>query len=208
VRGGTAVRADAVTPLARIAGPVAIAGGGLFALTHLALLAVAASDAAAMVAAPAYQAGIVAYAVSFWALLLALVAVYEREAVAAGTAGLVGFGLALAGTANLGGNMWFEAFAVPWLAPIAPQALGLQSGLLVVGGLSSYVMFMVGWVAFGAVSLRARVFPTGICVALVVSGIVGYAAGRPPYGVPLGLTVAALGVWLVRRAPAPARRAS
>ena len=31
------------------------------------------------------------------------------------------------------------------------------------------------------------------------AGVLGYHSGLPPYGTPIGLTVAALGGWLIRR---------
>ena len=51
---------------------------------------------------------------------------------------------------------------------------------------------------FGLVSLRARVFPIAISIAITVGGAVGFLAAMPPFAVPLGLAVAALGWWLVR----------
>jgi hypothetical protein len=67
------------------------------------------------------------------------------------------------------------------------------------GWLSSYWLFAIGWVAFGVASLRARVFPVWISIFLVVGGIAGYQALLAPWGIPLGLALATLGVWLLRR---------
>jgi uncharacterized protein (DUF111 family) len=51
--------------------------------------------------------------------------------------------------------------------------------------------------------------PVAIPVALVIGGALGYQSGLPPYGVPIGLAVAALGAGLVRAhhgaLPVPAR---
>ena len=51
---------------------------------------------------------------------------------------------------------------------------------------------------FGLASLRARVFPRLISLAIVVAGIIGFLAAKPPYGVALGLALLSLGIWMVR----------
>jgi mannose/fructose/N-acetylgalactosamine-specific phosphotransferase system component IIC len=71
--------------------------------------------------------------------------------------------------------------------------------LFALGALSSYWLFAIGWVAFGVASLRARVFPVWISIFIVVGGIAGYQALLAPWGIPLGLAIATLGVWLLRR---------
>jgi hypothetical protein len=67
-----------------------------------------------------------------------------------------------------------------------------------VGYLSSYVLFSLGWVLFGLASLRARVFPRLISLAIVVGGAIGFLAAQPPYGIALGLALLSLGIWMVR----------
>ena len=60
-------------------------------------------------------------------------------------------------------------------------------------------------------SWRARVLPRALAVALAVGGLLGFQAAMPPWGVALGLAVAAVGIWLIRHdqlvgrveAPAP-----
>ena len=72
----------------------------------------------------------------------------------------------------------------------------------------SVVLFSLGWILFGLASLRARVFPRALSVAVVIGGLIGFQAAMPPWGVALGLAVAAVGVWLIRQArvvqPVPA----
>ncbi len=95
--------------------------------------------------------------------------------------------------------MWFEAFAVPWLIESLPQILTIEKAAIwQVGFLSSYILFALGWVLFGISCLRARVFPPALALAVVAAGVVGYFAGMPPFGVPIGLAVAAMGTWLIR----------
>jgi hypothetical protein len=50
----------------------------------------------------------------------------------------------------------------------------------------------------GVASLRARIFPVWISIFIVVGGIAGYRALLSPWGIPLGLAIATLGVWLQR----------
>ena len=42
----------------------------------------------------------------------------------------------------------------------------------------------------------------GLILAIVIAGVIGFRAGGPPYGVPIGLAVAWLGVWMTRAAAA------
>jgi hypothetical protein len=148
-----------------------------------------------------FNAGSVLYLAAFCVLMFALIGVHGRQAHKAGRLGTFGFSAALLGTMMLGGDLWFESFAVPWLAegPL-PEVLRSDPSLLfALGALSSYWLFAIGWVSFGVASLRARVFPVWISVFIVVGGIAGYQALLSPWGIVLGLAVATLGVWLLLR---------
>ena len=60
------------------------------------------------------------------------------------------------GTVFMTGDWWYEAFAVPWLATVAPVVFETGAGgRLLVGGLASFALFSIGWAIFGAVSVRA-----------------------------------------------------
>ena len=72
------------------------------------------------------------------------------------------------------------------------------SALLALGAISSYLLFAIGWAMFGIASFRARVFPKVLCIALVIGGIIGFQALLAPFAIPLGIAVAALGVWMIR----------
>ena len=147
-----------------------------------------------------------AYFVAFVGLAVALVALYSQLAPRTGRFGLVAFVAALAGTMTQGGNMWFDGFAAPWLAAVAPQVFTAEKTItLQVGALAAYLLFALGWMPFGIAVLRARVVPVAIPVALVIAGALGYQSGLSPYGVPIGLAVAALGAGLIPPATAPAR---
>jgi hypothetical protein len=189
-------------PLARIAGPTALAAGVLMVVAEVVMWPFDPAQHQATSSDPVFQAGGVVYFVAFCLLLVALTAAYEWQARSSGRFGVAGLVAALIGTLALGGDLWFETFAVPWLADTAPEALETTpTTLLAVGALFSYASFALGWVLFGLASLRARVFPAAICGALVVGGVLGWAALVAPFGAFLGLAVAWLGAWMLRATP-------
>lgn len=176
------------SPLSSLAGPFALIAGGLFAAAHVGLFAVAdRTDLLAMLASPTFRFFNIAYALAFWGLMIALVALYVRQAREAGRFGVIGLGAAIVGTMALGSNMWFEAFASPWAVAVAPELLTAEKApIWQVGYLSSYLLFAVGWTLFGVACVRARVLPLAVSAAIAVGGLVGFFAAMPPFGVPLG----------------------
>jgi hypothetical protein len=189
-------------PLAWVAGPIVLAAGALLLIQQLvALTFFDRSRIEAMMANPLYVPLAVAYFVAFCGLLVALVAAYSWETDEAGAFGVLGFLAALVGTMFLAGDLWFEAFAVPWLGDVAPASFHLAGGTLIVGAFTSYVLFAVGWVLFGLASMRARVFPLPIAIAIVVGGIVGFQAALPPFAIPLAVAIGWLGIWMIRTSP-------
>jgi len=104
--------------------------------------------------------------------------------------------VAIAGTMDMAGNMWFAAFVGPWIADVMPQTLSApKRGTLVIAALSSYLLLPLGWLLFGIASFRARVYPRILSVAIMIAAVISYGAGLPPYGIPLGLAVGAVGFW-------------
>jgi hypothetical protein len=187
--------------LSRYAGPIVLIVGAYLTVAHLALefVFVSFNDVAVMVADPLFRVLNLGYAAAFPGLAIAAFAAYDKQAREVGIFGLVALCAAIIGTVNLGANMWFEGFAVPWLAGVVPQILTAEKTLFwQVGYLSSYILFSIGWVLFGLASLRARVFPRLISLAIAVGGLIGFLAARPPYGVALGLALLSLGIWMVR----------
>jgi hypothetical protein len=193
--------------LARHAGALAVIAGALVVLTDLGRL-LGGRGPVALTTDPFTVAVNAGYAVSFALLAVALVAVYLRQARAAGTFGALAFAVALVGVVEHAGNMWFDGFAAPWIAAVAPAAFAAErTPVLLAGALASYALFGLGWLLFGVSVLRARVLPRAIGIAFLVSGVLGLAAGAAPFGAPVGLTFLVLGVWLARtvsRPPAPA----
>ena len=197
------------SPLAKAAGPIALVSGVVFAAVDVARL-LAADRSLGRIDMMRQTPFIVAnalYWVVFIGLVLALVSVYFRLGGRARGLGAVAFCFALVGTLDMAGNMWFDGFAGPWIADVAPGAiLAGGSGMLAVGGVSSYVLFAIGWVVFGIAGWRSHMFPAWISVLFVVAGLLGYNAGLPPYGIPIGLAMATLG-WWISRSGAPAAQA-
>jgi hypothetical protein len=200
-RIGDAVAVGLLTsPLARHAGLVAVAAGALFAAAQLlAFVTFDPADAAGTLAGRPYRGSAVVLLISFAGLAIAAVALYERQAARAGKLGAAAVCAALVGTFFLGGDYWFETFAVPWYAVVLPEILDIPgAGWLAVGGTTSYVLFSAGWVLFAVASLRAHVLPRLPSVAVILGGIVGFYAAQPPYGAVLGLALVWLGLAAAR----------
>lgn len=97
---------------------------------------------------------------------------------------------------------------MPWLADEAPAALSTEPTLLLaLGAVGSYALFSLGWTAYGLAGLRAGVLPRSISTGIAVGGVLGFSALLAPYGIPLGVAVLALGVWMLRVAERPEPRA-
>jgi hypothetical protein len=200
------------SPLARIAGPLAVIAGAMIFITRLVTMLTTPAELGdplkASVLTPVFAINSVASIVAFALLALALLALYEWEALAAGWLGVAGVGAALVGTMLMTGDWWYEAFAVPWLADSAPIVFETGAGgRLLIGGLASFALFSFGWALFGTASLRARVFPRAISGAILVTGLLAGIpiAGAYLYGsLAFGLAIAGLGLWLLR--PTTAQR--
>lgn len=189
-------------PLAHHAGIIAIAAGALFGCAQLlAFATMDRSDLAGTLSAAPYRVAAVTLLVAFAAVAIAAVALYERQAAQAGKLGAAGVCAALVGTFFLGGDYWFETFAVPWYAVVLPEMLRIPgAGWLAVGGTTSYVLFSTGWVLFAISSMRVNGIPRLPCVALILGGVVGVFAALPPYGVILGLALVWVGLGVPRSA--------
>jgi hypothetical protein len=202
--GNTDARRSAVTSaplLSRSAGPLAIAAGTLLIVGQAIWWPFDQQKNLATAQNDIFNAGSVIYFCGFCVLMFALIGVHGKQAHRAGRLGTFGFCTAVLGTMFLGGDLWFESFAVPWLAegPF-PQVLQSDPSILfALGAISSYLLFAIGWVFFGVASLRARVFPVWISILIVIGGIAGYKALLSPWGIPLGVAVATLGGWMLRR---------
>jgi len=179
---------------------MALAAGVLIVVAQLVMLPFDPDDHLVSSTDSVFLVGCVVYLVGFCVLMFSLVGMYGWELhKAPGRIGLIAVVTAIVGTMLSGGDLWFATCAVPWLADEAPAVLATDpSTLIAIGAISSYLLFAVGWALVGIASFRARVFPSAICVAIVIGGIVGFRALLSPTGIPLGLAVAWLGVWMMR----------
>ncbi len=180
--------------LIRWAGAAAVAAAVLIVITQVGdLLTLNAGDDGAPVVLNA-----VLKLVAACLLLLGLVGLFARQAEATGTLGLAGFLVAFLGTVLLAGDMWLEAFAVPYLTQEWPEAVAEQpTGTLLAGALASFALFATGWGLFGVATLRARLAPRGAATLLIVGGVVGFAfLIVPGAGLPLAAAVGWCGWWL------------
>ena len=187
--------------LTRHAGPIALGAGLLFAGLDVGRLPIAtAEDRATAILDPLLRTVNAAYFFAFCALVIALVAVHGRQDRQAGGLGTAAFCTAVVGTMTMAGDMWFDGFASPWLAEVVPDVFTTvrPTPILELGALLSYGLMALGWMFYGLATLRARVFPVAAALCLVVTGLIAFRSSFPPYGVPLGLVVAAMGAWLIR----------
>ena len=195
------------TTLARYGGPIAIVAGALMIITRLVILFTTPTEIGplkAYVLTPTHAVNSVVSILAFALLVIALVALYDREAPSAGAFGALAFGAAVIGTMFMTGDWWYEAFAVPRLAAVAPDVVDtFVGGRLFIGGMTSFVLFGIGWIMYGAASTRARVIPRSISITIIVAG---FMSGVPtwfvylPGGVVHGLAFVWLGVWMMRAA--------
>ena len=149
------------SPLSRHAGPLALAAGVLIVVAQLVMLPFDPDDHVATSTDPAFQIGGVVYMVGFCVLMLALIGAYGWGLhKAPGRLGVIAFVTAIVGTMLLGGDLWFETFAVPWLADEAPASLDTDpTTLLAIGAIASYLSFAVGWLLVGDRKLPGSCLP-------------------------------------------------
>ena len=187
------------SPLTRLAGPMSLVAGLLIIVAQLMMLPFDPNDHVATSTDPQFQIGGGVYMLGFIALMIALVGAYGWGVHKAGRFGVIAFVSALVGTMLLGGDLWFETFAVPWIADQAPAAFDTDPTMvLAIGAIASYLSFAIGWALFGIAAYRARAFPRVICVAIVVGGVIGFKALLAPFAIPIALAILSLGVWMIR----------
>ena len=192
------------TTLVRYGAPVAIVAGALMILTRPVIFTAPTEigDFTEYVLSTTHAVNSVVSILAFALLVIALVALYDREARSAGAFGALAFGAAVVGTMFMTGDWWYEAFAVPRLAEVEPDAIEhFVGGRLIIGGVSSFVLFGIGWIMYGVASIRARVIPRNISITMLVGGFMSgvpigfaYLSG----GVVLGLAFVGRGVWMSR----------
>lgn len=187
------------SPLTRLAGPLALAAGVLIVVAQLVMLPFDPKDHVPTSTDPVFQIGGGIYMAGFITLMLALIGAYGHGLHKAGRLGTAAFIAAVVGTMMLGGDLWFETFAIPWIADEAPAAFDTDPTIVLgLGAIASYLSFAIGWVLFGVAGYRSGAFPKSISVAIIVGGAIGFQALLAPYAIPLALAVGSLGVWMIR----------
>src|SRR5829696_6057193 len=146
------------TTLARYGAPIAIVAGALMIITRLVILFTTPAEIGPLkvyVLSTTHAVNSVVSILAFALLVIALVALYEREAGNAGGFGAVAFGAAVIGTMFMTGDWWYEAFAVPRLGEVAPDVVDTFVGarLFIGAGLMSGVptgfVYLPGGVVHG-----------------------------------------------------------
>ena len=180
--------------LIRWSGLALLLGGVCIALFVLVLYPVGGFFGAGPVHHPAW---VPAHSLHFAGALLTLVGLiglYARQWARAGRLGLVGFLLALGGTAMFVGTGMLTAFVWPVLAAYAPATIE-SSGAVFAPPASLLFYFTVlslipGYVALGAATVRAGVLPRGGAVLLIVGVVLAILPPEPVGPVPwLGLVL-------------------
>lgn len=128
-------------------------------------------------------------------ITLGLVALYLAQAERAGGLGLVGFVLALAGGFGYSGASWAAAFVVPVLSRLSPSAVDVPDPLIGAGLISTLLVAAVGWIVFGAATIRAGVFPRWTGILIVAANLLPFVL--QPFGLPTQISPVALGVAMI-----------
>ena len=142
----------------------------------------------------------------------ALIGIYGRQSKDAGTFGLWAFVLVFLGTALAAGSTWAEVFVWPTLAQVAPSMMSGSatdmSSYLMAGLQVSFPLFGIGLILFGAATFGAGVYPRWAPALLIISIPVTMFLDPTPGTfqesigqILLGIAVAALGWYALRRAP-------
>jgi hypothetical protein len=192
--------------LIRWSGLAAILGAALLLISDLLSLTVYPGDPVEIVTTGAYLIDSGTRLLAGVLLLLGLVGLYARQSEASGVLGLVAFLVAFAGTALILGTWWTNAFAAPSLATEAPAFLEARpTGVLGFGFTLSFALGALGWLLFGLISLRTRIYPRVAVAALVVGAALTFAP-LPATGVVFYVALAWLGLVLFSQKEASKRQ--
>ena len=179
-------------PIARIAGPIALGTGALLLIQQLVMASfIDRSQIETTMANPLVRR-------QRRRLLRRLLRAARRPSSRStagrrrrpGRSASLGFLAALVGTMFLAGDLWFEAFAVPWLGDVAPASLHLAGGDP--GGRRLHRLRPVRG-RLGAVRASPACGPASSrCRSRSPSwsaGSIGFQAALPPFAIPLALAI-------------------
>jgi hypothetical protein len=128
-------------------------------------------------------------------IALGLIAIYWAQAERAGSLGVAGFAVSLAGAFGYAGASWAAAFVVPALARVAPTVLDGPDPLIGAGLISTILVAAVGWILFGIATIRAGVFPRWTGILIIVANVIPFVL--QPLGIPTQIGPIALGVAMI-----------
>ncbi len=107
-------------------------------------------------------------------LLFALLGLHARHSEAAGVVGLASFLVAFLGTTLAVGANWSNAFFAPTVAIEAPNLFESEltgAGRLGVAYITSYSLYVLGWLLVGVAALRARFYPRVAAILLMIGAL-------------------------------------
>ncbi len=161
--------------LIRWSGLAAILGVAILIISDLLSLTVFSSDPMEFVTTGTYLADGTARVLAGILLLIGLIGLYAHQAEASGVQGLVAFLAAFTGTALIFGTWWTNAYVAPVLAQENSRLLETgPTGVLSVAFTLSFALGAVGWLLFGLVSLRTRVYPRAAVIVLIVGAVLTF----------------------------------
>ena len=129
---------------------------------------------------PSYAWAFGMYLLGMLLLLVGLLGLYAHQSEAAGLLGLVGFVVAFLATALMVGVAWALLFFTPSVALAAPGFFGaVPPGPLVPGLVATFALAGLGWVLFGAATVRARVYPRVAAIVLMLGAVVSFVPSSP-----------------------------
>jgi hypothetical protein len=113
-----------------------------------------------------------AYLVSIVLIFLGLLGLYAHQAEQVGTLGLIAFLVAFIGMLMMYGLQWSTLVFGVWLADVAPEIFDLEpTGVAASMFFITLVLFALGWLLFGLVSLQAKVLQRGASILLMVGSV-------------------------------------
>ena len=189
--------------LYRVAGNAGLGSALLAVVALIGFIVVVGSDKISEAAdSPGFYLPTVAALGSTLLLAVALVGLYLYQEPRVGPPGLAAFLVALVGTILAAGSQWTYIFVLPYFADDVPELIDETSGVILVGFLLSYAVLALGWVWFGIVTLKAKVFPRGGTIAMLAGAAISFLP-MPSRTLILTLAVAYLGNHLRQEMPLP-----
>jgi hypothetical protein len=136
-------------------------------------------------------------------LLVGLAGLYFRQSEDGGLLGVVGFLVAFYGTVMAVGAFWANAFVAPSLAREELRLLDAAHPTALAAGFTlSYGAVALGWLLFGASTLRTGLYPRQASALLMIGAVLTWLP-LPLSGVPFSAAVTWLGYALLTEKNAP-----